>query len=106
MLQMLTRNKKDEYDRLRREAKYTCRRKKTQMMNDHLLEVQSTYDEIRNFYKNIKRVGNNYQSRETMCGDKNGKTLVSAAEVVDRQKNYSEEVPSQNKSKGRICKVE
>lgn len=96
LLQRHTRQKFEEYNRQRREAKYMCRKKKREYMDKQLEKIQEAHDkkEIRNFYRDLKKIDGNYQPRETMCRDNEGRILVNPEDVRQRWKTYFEELLS------------
>lgn len=82
------------YIEKRKNAKKLIKKRKKIFMKDKVKEIENNYNQNapRNMYLNIKKQTKNYQPRTNICKDKYGNTLSDKNEIVDRWREYFDEL--------------
>ena len=89
-----TRLAKDEYKRIRQEEKKIFKKKKKDHMEKHLQTIEETNkaNESKKFYKQVNGARKGYQRGVNECRNKKGEIITSEEEVMERWKEYFEEL--------------
>ena len=90
---MATRSMNNTYKQIRAEERYLFRRKKWQLDEEALIEVERhrSVQDTRKFYKRLGDVNRPFEAQVAMCRAKNGEILTSKDQVLSRWKEHFEQ---------------
>lgn len=108
MIQRETRNNAERYRQLRAEANKICRRKKKQMNEEKMKQIEELNGkkETRKFYRRVSRMNKTFQARVDGCKNKAGKVIREKKDIIDRWTEHFKELLNKEQSQDKKKEAE